>query len=146
MTTDTTAFPGNTALPKRAGSKHVLLAEDDLMLQQLVVCVLEECRGWRVSTVDSAPAVLVAARADRPDLILLDYRLHDGTAHEVLGAFRADEALRDVPRIVLTGDRDPDVAASFCREGALGVIHKPFDVATLAERIEALLAACETAR
>lgn len=129
-----------TAYPMERGAR-VLLAEDDAMLQSLVTCVLEGLRGWRVSAVAAAPEVMTAVKDVRPRLLLLDYRLQRGTAEDVLAALRADDSSGRLPVIVMTGERDPLVAERFVSEGAIGVIHKPFDVSTLAEQIEALLAA-----
>lgn len=79
----------------------VLLVEDDRLLRKAADTALRE-RGYAVVTAADGVAALQAARAERPDLILLDLimpRLH---GCEVLRALKADAQLADVPVLVLT--------------------------------------------
>jgi CheY-like chemotaxis protein len=48
----------------------------------------------------------VFVRAPRPDLILLDLGLPKKDGREVLAEIRADENLREIPVVVLTGSTD----------------------------------------
>lgn len=79
---------------------------------------------------------ILAARTQKPDLILLDMSLPGLDGRSVVGRLRADAATCDVPVIALTahamkGDREAFLAA-----GCDGYLAKPIDV-------EALLAAVE---
>lgn len=50
----------------------------------------------------------------RPDLILLDLNLPTISGHAVLGALKADPALRQIPVVVLsTSDAPEDIAAAY---------------------------------
>jgi len=66
--------------------------------------------------------------APRPDLILLDLNMPRMNGREFLAAIKAEEALCDIPVVVLTtSDVERDVEASF-KNGASGYITKPVDI------------------
>lgn len=66
--------------------------------------------------------------APRPDLILLDLNMPRMNGREFLAAIKAEEALCDIPVVVLTtSEVERDVEASF-KNGASGYITKPVDI------------------
>lgn len=66
--------------------------------------------------------------APRPDLILLDLNMPRMNGREFLLAVKAEEALCDIPVVVLTtSEVERDVEASF-KHGASGYITKPVDI------------------
>jgi two-component system response regulator len=66
--------------------------------------------------------------AVRPDLILLDLNLPKRHGHEVLRELKADDDLRRIPILVLTGSqRDADVLESYDLR-ANGYLGKPVEV------------------
>ncbi len=67
---------------------------------------------------ETGPEALAGLPSRRPDLMLLDISLPGMDGVQVLGAIRADPALRDLPVIALTahamsGDRDRFLLAGF---------------------------------
>jgi chemotaxis family two-component system response regulator Rcp1 len=68
------------------------------------------------------------ARAARPDLILLDLNLPKKSGREVLEEIKQDEALRDIPVVILTTSQaEQDVLASY-RLRANAYVTKPVDL------------------
>lgn len=66
--------------------------------------------------------------APRPNLILLDLNMPRMNGDEFLAAIKAEEALCDIPVVVLTtSEVERDVLASF-KHGASGYITKPVDI------------------
>ena len=64
----------------------------------------------------------------RPDLILLDLNMPRMNGDEFLAAIKAEEALCDIPVVVLTtSEVERDVQASY-KHGASGYITKPVDI------------------
>lgn len=67
------------------------------------------------------------AAAPRPDLILLDLKLPIMDGYEVLTALKADNDLKTIPVVVLTGSpREPDVLRSYNLHASC-YITKPVD-------------------
>jgi len=87
-----------------AGSKTILIVEDDPDAVETLKLVLEE-EGYRVVSAPDAEKGLAAVREDRPDLILLDIMMPSGTEgfHFVWNLRQDPDAqYRDIPILVLT--------------------------------------------
>ena len=78
------------------------------------------------------------ARAERPDLILLDLHLPDGSGHELLSRLRADPATRDVPVVVVSGDSPSRDGESLRLLGVREYLQKPVDIGRLLELVDEL--------
>tara|TARA_R110000868_G_scaffold10313_23_gene50795 strand:- start:2727 stop:3176 length:450 start_codon:yes stop_codon:yes gene_type:complete len=77
------------------------------------------------------------ADVPRPHLVLLDLNLPKMSGHDVLQAIKEDEALCEIPVIILTSSSaERDVRMSF-RQHANSYIVKPDDIARLTEIVEA---------
>lgn len=93
---------------------EVLLVEDNRMDAHFAIRALEKAdfkhRCTLVLDGEEALNYLrrqgIFARAPRPDLILLDLGLPKKDGREVLAEIRADNELRDIPIVVLTGSTD----------------------------------------
>ena len=112
------------------------VCEDDDELRGIVRSALER-DGYRVRATASG-AEAVAAFADRPpDLLVLDIGLPDADGRDVCQALRARGV--DAPVVFLTArDALSDRLSGF-RAGADDYLTKPFALAELIVRIEALL-------
>ena len=93
---------------------EILLVEDNRMDAQFAIRALERADfKHRLTLVVNGEEAMdylhrrgVFARVPMPDLILLDLGLPKKDGREVLGEIRADEQLRDIPVVVLTGSTD----------------------------------------
>jgi len=85
----------------RPASEHVLVAEDDNMVREMIGRQLSR-EGWEVVLAPHGKAAL-EAMADRvPALVLLDLMMPKMDGFGVLREMRADYRLRHVPVVVLT--------------------------------------------
>ncbi|HEV8633623.1 MAG TPA: response regulator [Chloroflexota bacterium] len=112
----------------------VLVVDDEPSLRQLLSEVLVADLGVRVAAAADGCEALELARAEPPDLVLLDLRLPGVDGIDVLRQLRTDPATRSVPVIVVTaadaGHVEHAVAA-----GADDWIAKPFDLDDLCSRV-----------
>lgn len=67
--------------------------------------------------------------------ILLDYNMPNGCGDEVLQALKRSPATRDIPVIVLTGNKDPRVKSQMINMGADALFYKPPSFETLIEEL-----------
>ena len=115
-----------------AAPRHILVINDTVAILELFRTLLEE-EGYRVTTDDFSVdmlAMLDRVKAERPDLIVLDFIVGDeGKGWQFLQMLRMDRATRDIPVVVCTA------AAKMVEElqthldvMGVGVVLKPFDI------------------
>jgi CheY-like chemotaxis protein len=80
----------------------ILLVEDSKFLRLATERALSRA-GYEVFTAIDGEHAMDAARANRPDLILLDMMLPKMSGPDVLKALKKDEATAGIPVVVLTG-------------------------------------------
>ena len=93
--------------------------------------------GYEVIEADTCQAALGHLQAARPDVAIIDYKLPDGTALELLP--RLKHLSPDLPVIVLTGHGSIDLAVRAIKEGADHFLTKPIALPALLTIIERLL-------
>ena len=115
---------------------HILVIDDDEAHAKSIVTHLRKYRTTRCAL---GQAGLDAARADLPDLIVLDHYLPDMTGEDVLNALRADLATQLLPVIYLTSDGSHQRVRKSMTGGADDFLAKPFRPRELTDAVEAQL-------
>jgi CheY-like chemotaxis protein len=110
-------------VPEERGmqGKLALVIDDDETALNLMQRRLSPL-GYRIITATSGDEGLALARAEKPDLILLDIFMPGKSGYQVLEEIRQDAALRTTPVIVTTVDDDRSRAL---RLGAAEYLMKP---------------------
>jgi DNA-binding response OmpR family regulator len=119
-------------------SKKILVIDDEPMVIKMVTDALVG-RGFMVVSAPNGYEGLIAARSERPDLILLDVVMPDLDGHEVLARLRKDDRTKDIPVIHLSAVGDFDKQLQAMQDGSADYITKPIKPAELADRVEAFL-------
>ncbi len=119
-------------------TQRALIVEDDPDIGQLLVHYLQKA-GFEPTLLTSGRDVLVRARRDPFDVILLDLMLPGLDGLQVCRALRADAATAQVPIIMLTAKgEEPDRIVGL-ELGADDYITKPFSPNEVIARVRALL-------
>jgi DNA-binding response OmpR family regulator len=116
----------------------ILLVDDDEAITGLVGPALERA-GYRVKTAGRSDDALLALREEAVDLLLLDIQLPGLSGLELLALLKKDPATARLPVILLTNRNDEPSRVRGLKDGADDYVTKPFSVAELAARVEALL-------
>ncbi len=116
----------------------VLIVEDSPSVRRLIEVSVRPL-GLRMLSAEDGISGLAMARAELPDVILLDIGLPGIDGWEVLRELRGGAATADIAIIIVTAHAQPEVAAAAERRGADGFITKPFRPGHLREEIQALL-------
>lgn len=114
----------------------ILVVDDEHLLRWTLVTKLSS-NGFAVMESDTVGRVFEYP-VDRFDLVLLDFRLPDGTGLDVLRRLRADGFTKSV--IMMSAFAGSDITEAAASLGADDFIVKPFDVDALISRVSGILA------
>lgn len=117
----------------------ILIVEDNEKNRRLLRKVLQ-VSGYRVAEVETGRDAVVAAREQRPDLILLDYQLPDIDGIEVFRLIRADPAIKRMPIVAVTASAMPEDQKRMREAGFDGFETKPINVKDLLVTVAKFLA------
>ncbi len=133
--------PAEPAAPGEAPPAATLLyIEDNISNLQVVKTVLERLRPhWRLLSACDGASGLEQAREHLPSVILLDLQLPGGNGDLVLTELRAHERLGSVPVLLLSADATAHSRERLLALGATDYLCKPFNVAVLLGKLDALL-------
>lgn len=112
-----------------------ILAVDDQPENLGLLNRVLEMAQFDVRAATSGQAALQAARADLPDLILMDISMPGMDGFEVCKKLKADPKTKDVPVVFLTGRSDTEHLVKGFELGAVDYITKPFNNSELLHRI-----------
>ena len=110
--------------------RTVLLIEDNEQNRYLATFLLEQ-RGYRIASACDGPTGISMARAEAPDLILLDIQLPLMNGYEVARELRRRAGKRPLHIAAVTGSANPDVRARTHAAGFDQHLAKPTDAAKL---------------
>lgn len=120
-----------------------VLIVDDVATNRIVMKVKLTAAGYLPVVAADGVTCLALARAEVPDLILLDIVLPDMPGTEVLRRLRADPATRSVPVVMFSASHAAEARIEAFRAGADEFLLKPLDDQTLLARIRSLMRARE---
>lgn len=131
---------GSEAPSAQAPTPHVLRPGTD----RLVLCIEDDPDGARVllealGRLERTRALVAArvdvgvalARAHRPDVVLLDLHLPDGTGDDVLARLQAERETKACRVVVVSADATPATRSRLLRAGADAYLTKPLDLMEL---------------
>jgi diguanylate cyclase (GGDEF)-like protein len=120
-----------------ANGRSILVLEDDPDFGALVRSVLVAARA-KVTLVTTLAAARAAAFAGRPDLILSDKNLPDGSGLDLLALAKAERW--DTDLVLMSAEPTLDTALTAIRLDAADYLVKPCTVADLKSRLTRVLA------
>ena len=92
------------AAEKESGKRRILIVDDNAATLRSIKGMLDDL--YEVTIANSGIKAMTAIGKKRPDLILLDYEMPVCDGKQTLEMIRADEDLRDIPVLFLTGVSD----------------------------------------
>jgi len=123
---------------QKAQQVRILVVDDEPDILNLLEYNLKRA-GFQAILAKDGPEAIEAAKAHRPDLVLLDIMLPDMEGTEVLRRLKSREATAAIPVIMLTAKGEEiDKIVGF-ELGAEDYITKPFSPRELVLRVKAVL-------
>ncbi|HVA38985.1 MAG TPA: response regulator transcription factor [Candidatus Dormibacteraeota bacterium] len=116
-------------------AQHILVVDDEPQIGEVLSAYLQR-EGFTTSVAMTAADALTAARDSRPDLLILDLTLPDGSGLDV---FRSLTETQPLPTIILTARSDEVDRIVGLEIGADDYITKPFSPREVVARVRAVL-------
>lgn len=116
-------------------AERILVVEDEIALSETLVYNLER-QGYQVSAAMDGHQALSMARAEKPDLIVLDIMLPGLDGLEITRILRKEA---NIPILILTAQGDEIDRVLGLELGADDYMSKPFSMRELIARVKALL-------
>jgi class 3 adenylate cyclase len=128
----------SAAAPVPAETGNILVVDDNAANREMLSRRLARV-GHRVQVVANGRDALALLRQQPIDLVLLDVLMPEMSGYEVLQRLTADEALREIPVVMISALDEMDSVVRCVELGAEDYLPKPFDPVLLRARIGACL-------
>jgi DNA-binding response OmpR family regulator len=116
--------------------KKILIVDDEVELVTMLTFRLE-ATGYEVLAAHDGEAGLAKARAEKPDLILLDVMLPRKDGYQVCRELKANgSAIANIPVLIVSAKTQDSDRAVGTAAGCDGYVIKPFDEVVLMKTIE----------
>ena len=118
--------------------RHVLVVDDEQAIREMVVINLELV-GYQCSEASNSNEGFVSVIELRPDVILVDWMMPNGSGVELIKRLRKNPATEEIPILMLTARADESDRLRGFDLGADDYITKPFSPKELVARIRSVL-------
>ena len=116
-------------------SDYKILIVDDVVSNVLLLKILLTNEKFQVCTANCGNACIEQAKAEKPDLILLDVMMPDISGFDTAVILKKDPQTADIPIIFLTALNNPSDLVHGFQVGANDFLTKPFNKEELVVRV-----------
>ena len=118
--------------------KKIMIADDDVFMVRVLMGMLK-AKGYEVVTASDALQANMTARREKPDLILLDFRMPAGDGLKVYENLQRASGVGATPVIFMSADTSEELKQKALALGAVGFLAKPFDENILIDKVKKAL-------
>jgi two-component system, chemotaxis family, chemotaxis protein CheY len=115
----------------------VLVVDDDPNIRRMIVAALRR-EGYEFLEAPNGREALDVMRQERPDVVVLDLMMPILSGWDVLRERADDPELRSIPVIIISANRDPEVATAVA-QGICAFLPKPFDIGALSALVKSCI-------
>jgi diguanylate cyclase (GGDEF)-like protein len=119
----------------------IMLIDDEPVIVDILKSALADAGYHKFVETTESPRALELLAKSKPDVVLLDVNMPEVTGLDILNGMRAEESLKHIPAIVLTGASDAATKLVALGLGATDVLGKPVDPSELSLRVRNTLTA-----
>lgn len=118
------------------GKKRVLFVDDEPNFLAGMRRMLRGQRDqWELLFAGGVDEAIALIARERVDTIVSDVNMPRKSGFDLLGALKADEATRNIPVIILTGNAENDLKRRGLDMGAADLLNKPVNIEDLTARV-----------
>lgn len=115
----------------------VLVVDDDPNIRRMIVAALKR-DGYDFLEAPNGREALDMMRAEHPNVVVLDLMMPILSGWDVLRERADDPNLRSIPVIIISANRDPEVATAVA-QGICAFLPKPFDIGALSALVRSCI-------
>lgn len=120
-------------------AKRILIVDDNEFIVELMTYILSN-KGYSVFALFNGDEVFSNIKTTRPDLVILDMMLPGIDGRDICKEIKLNKDTKHLPVIMCSGSDEIGIAMD--QHGAPNdVLHKPFDMHSLINKVELQLAA-----
>ena len=120
---------------EKGGKVKVLIVDDDAEIVELMVDVLNRDGRFELRTASSGYDAGLLTQQFMPDVIILDYMLPDVNGNIVCQTIKRNPDFDSIKVVIVSGVVNQDEIEDLLGAGATDFIQKPFNIATLVDKI-----------
>jgi len=118
--------------------KTILLVEDNRLNRKLVEAILSS-QGYHLLMAHDGEEAIALAKAERPDLILMDMKLPKIDGYEATAQLKTEPETANIPVVAMTAHALPEEEEKATKAGCVGYITKPINTRTLPRQVKKYL-------
>ena len=107
---------------------NVLIADDDTDVRNVIADALRVGDEINITEARNGIDALLAIGRSKPDMIILDVRMPNMNGYDVCERLKADNDVRKIKIIAISGDHSPEVRERIIAAGADMFFTKPLDL------------------
>ncbi|HUP50119.1 MAG TPA: response regulator [Thermoanaerobaculia bacterium] len=110
------------------------MVDDDVNIRKMIVAALRRS-NYEFLEAPNGREALDLMRRERPSVVLLDLMMPVLSGWDVLRERQDDPELREIPVILISANRDPEIASAVDK-GVCAFLPKPFDIGALTALVQ----------
>lgn len=122
-----------------AAQMRFLVVDDFATMRRVVRNLLKEIGHANVEEAEDGQAALTKLRGGGFDFVVSDINMPNMNGLQLLSSIRSDDALKDIPVLMVSAEARKEDILFAARTGASGYIVKPFTKATLEDKLRKIL-------
>ena len=115
---------------------NILIVDDFSTMRRIIKNLLRDLGFNNTSEADDGQTALPMLKSGKFDFLVTDWNMPGMDGLTLLKTVRSDEALCDMPVLMVTAEAKRDQIVVAAEAGVNGYVVKPFTAATLKEKIE----------
>lgn len=122
---------------------HFLVVDDFSSMRRVVISLLKELGYSKISETEDGVSALKSLQAKGAvfpiNFVITDWNMPSMNGLELLKAIRGNGDLKNLPVLMITAEAKKENILAAAQAGADGYIVKPFNAATLKEKLDRIL-------
>ena len=114
---------------------RILVVDDFLTMRRIVINLLRQLGFANVTEAADGKLALEKVKTEKIDLNISDWNMPNMTGIDFLRQVRSEEALKGIPFIMVTAEGKKENVIAAVQAGVNNYIVKPFNAATLKEKM-----------